>query len=188
MSTPGSLTVHKSFLNHWAAWPLKPSTTTIVIADSQFRRVKNIPDNWEVHAFPGIRLATAEKVVPKLTGNNLKNIVVHVGINNKGCQWEGSAQGDANKLLASLNRTGCKIFFCGVSIPDSASTKERDVLIEINKHARKRLSANFIAPLPSDQVSVAHDNHHYEPNTVDKIFENIVNFLSKGPPTRPINM
>jgi hypothetical protein len=163
----------------WKINKINANTKVLVITDSQLKQATDIPDTWEVHAFPGAYLTHASSIIEKLKSINLyklEHIVTHVGVNNRNWTYRGSAQGDLNKLLRNLENAGVQGHFCGVSIPDHLVEKEKDTLTEINKHAKNKLTQGYIEPLPTDQVRIDPcDPHkiHYDTKTVDLIFDNI---------------
>jgi hypothetical protein len=142
---PRGLVVHDSLIkNGWAVKNVHPATRTLVIADSQFRHIREVPESWEIHVFPGANLSHANAIVNRLGSRkgSLQTVVTHVGINNRGCNWENSAYVDINKLMCSLEKMATKAVFCGVSIPEGLTPKEKDLLEKINEQAQKRMGGD----------------------------------------------
>lgn len=168
----------------WSLTSINANTRTLLITDSQFRNLKDVPQSWEVHVFPGASLTHAASILKSLPAKrNVERIVLHVGINNKGWAEENNRH-DLNKLLLSAKRTGVETHFCGVSIPRGLSAKEKASLTQLNEHAAAKFAQkNFIAPLETNQVSVDPRDIfgiHYDQNTLSKVIEKInAHFLSK---------
>jgi len=51
----------------WMIGGLKASSKVLVLADSQFRRLRGLPNSWEVHVFPGAYLQHAVDILSRLT-------------------------------------------------------------------------------------------------------------------------
>jgi len=169
---------------HWSL-NIKQQTQTVVIADSNFRMVKKLPADWEVHVYPGMSLIQARNLVASSsclnTNRALKNIIVSVGINNRGWSFNNVLP-DINKLFISLERTDRAGYFVGVSIPPRIPETEKDVIRKLNDHAKQRFGSYFINELAPDEVSVCPKDKykiHYDQDTLDKICLGITNhFLS----------
>jgi len=80
----GKFTEHRcSPKNAWSV-SVADNTTTLIIGDSNMRKIQNIPEDWEAHVFPGAYLSHASNIINKLPEfNNLRTIIVAVGINNR---------------------------------------------------------------------------------------------------------
>lgn len=158
----------------WTIPILHPDTRTLVIADSQFRNIQGLPESFEVHVFPGLRLSHAVNLLDNLRTkrNNIQRIIMHVGINNRTCNTN-AVKAEANEMISSLKKMKCVAYVCGVSIPSRLSMKETAVLNLLNGHLREMLKQLFIEPVPTDEVSVSPNDVlfgiHYDTTTLNKI-------------------
>ena len=169
---------------------LKAHTKTIVIADSNFRYATELPKEWEIHVFPGLNIEQTTNLIKmsKLQQNkNLQNIIIHSGINNRR-RTTTSNNIDVGKLNATLLQTKKNVLFNAVSIPSTLSTKEQDVLTELNDKASRCFQEKFIQPLTTNQVSVSPKDKfkiHYTKATINKICNNISSHFLRIHPLIP---
>lgn len=170
--------IHESNGNK-STWSLRPQlhTTMIVIADSNLKRAVTLPGNWEVHVFPGMKLEHATRMVNQLNNQvtRLKHVVISVGINNRACAYTTNNI-ELGKLNSALGRGPYAGHFLGVSIPPTLSRSETENLRGINSAASNKFLGRFIAPLPSQQVSVIPTDVtgiHYDDETVKKICDKL---------------
>jgi hypothetical protein len=174
LSTHSNVTVYDS--NNKRQWRLhiKNSPNTVIIADSNFRLAKDIPlpDDWEVHVYPGNNFLHTTNLLKTATiPNCVKNIVLAVGINNKGWNFTISSKPDWNKMLSEAKKVKPAVHFLGVStVNPSESIKT------INQEGKKNFGAKFITALPEDQVTVSPSDPfkiHHDRVTVEKIINSI---------------
>ena len=179
---------------HWEIQRVGLLTRTLIVADSQFKAIKGLPDDCEVHVFPGAKLSHVVAILGRLskklgtTGPRLQNIIIHVGINNRDLAWSGTVV-DLNKLtllLLSKLPEPLKGYFMGVSIPPEIPQHEKATLSQINDRAKSRMGEQYIDPLPTDKVSVDPLDFykiHYDRSTLDSISGILCqSFLSMTPP------
>lgn len=179
----------------WAITRVRPGSQTLVIADSQFRYIRNLPRDWEVHVFPGATLNHGARILENLGKNprqNIKRIIVHIGINNKTWGWSNILV-DLNKITLQLSRTGTQVAMMGVSIPNHLPSGEKRELQRMNSHTYQRIgSENFIQPIPMEQVGVSptgSNSIHYDQETLDSISVKIKNhFLEVSRLPRRVSM
>ena len=174
-----------------AQWRCEPqqTTKTVIIADSNFRRATNLPEDWEVQVFPGMNLEQATMVV----GNShlsshasLEAIIISVGINNRKCTAV-SDNIELGKLYTALAKTGKSSFYLGISIPKEMPKGQVEALTDINLRASKKFGSKYIQPLSTKEVSV-HPNDpykiHYDQQTANAICDKITkHFLSAQHPS-----
>lgn len=158
-------------------YDIKRNTTTLIIADSNFRYAKDIPRGWQVEVFSGAKLAQANNLLSKLRSlappKSLERVIVSVGVNNRG--WtRGSIQKDLNRLIATMMRAPVPCYFLGISIPSGFEAEPRRMCEYINEHAKRRLTWDevclYLQPLPREDIQCEDDGLHYTPLTVLKIF------------------
>ena len=163
--------------NAWSA-PIDDNTTTLIIGDSNMRLIKDIPADWEAHVFPGAYLSHASNIINRLPEfNNLRTIIVAVGINNRGWQLK-EIKNDINKVYNSADKKNVALHFVGVSIFEGLSDAEKHTLRELNKIAKDKFKQRYIAPLDSNEVSVSLTDErkvHYDTTTVNTLFSKIKN-------------
>jgi len=104
---------------------VKTGTKTVIIADSNLQLAKNLPSNWEVHAYPGMNfknaIAAVSSVQPPTT---LENIIIAVAINHLGLSFTKTTQTDMNKLQRAVEiHSTQNAFMTGVSTGSSRMKK-----------------------------------------------------------------
>ena len=122
-------------------WRFEPDTAAevVILADSNFRLTKTLPCKYEVHVYPGAKLAHATAMLKKLhltstrKYTNLKAIVLLIGINNRGFQRD-TLQSENNKLMKAAEALPWRVFNLGVSYPDTLPRDEQELLNHLNKH------------------------------------------------------
>ena len=167
----------------WAVESISSGTQILIIADSNLRHIRNQQPATEIHVFPGAKLNHVAQIINNLyLPPSVKYIITHVGINNRTWGWSG-IQPDLNKVINALRKTERLFKFCGVSIPPELPEREKATLRMINGHARNRLAAEFLEPVPENQVGVDPTdryNIHYDFTTLQKLNRIISsNFLAR---------
>lgn len=75
---------HSGVEKHLWEVKLHLATHSVIIADSNLRGTKGIPEGWELHFYPGARLQHAINIIHNLpTQPNLRNLICTVGLNNR---------------------------------------------------------------------------------------------------------
>lgn len=169
-------TIHTETKNSWKLGKVHQDTRTLVISDSQLRNIRNLPNDWEIHVFPGATLSHVATIVDSLKNlkSNVKQVVTHVGINNRACKWSDVVV-DLNKLTLNLTKaTSVKGTFMGVSIPGGLTSQEKITLQQLNDYAQKKLGKeHYITALPSQDVSIDSSDKkfhiHYDQDTLHKL-------------------
>src|SRR6201996_4028559 len=152
--------------------------TTLVLGDSNMRLARNIPDDWEIHVYPGAYLRHAVSLL-QTTGlpDSIKNIVVAVGVNHRSMEY-ASTKLEFGRVRAQAKILGGKqLHFLGVSTSSGLSTTEAANIRQLNADAGSSFgNRKFIRPLPTEQVTIAPSDpfriHHDHP-TVDRVIESI---------------
>ena len=80
---PGPKHMHTS--GQWPAWvTIHPGVHTLVIGDSNLRRMNGVPDGWQLEGFCGHHLEEFTRSVIERPEIPLRRIILSVGIND-GC-------------------------------------------------------------------------------------------------------
>lgn len=153
---------------------IQNSPVTVLLTDSNFRLAANIviPDDWEVHVFPGCALIHTSKLLKTAEiPTCVKNIVLAVGINNRGWNYTKSVKPDWNKMLTQSRLMKATVHFLGIS-----TTSPCETIKTINEEGRKQFGGKFIPALPEDQVTISPTDPyriHHDKVTVGKIIDSI---------------
>lgn len=172
---------------------IKESVKTVIIADSNFRTATELPSMWEVHVYPGIKLGQAARMIecsPNLHDNeNLENILISIGMNNREAVWQ-QVKADFDKVTSAISKTGKKCHFLGISIPPGIKPAEKVILRQLNELAKNKMGKLYIEELNDKEVSVSQsDIHkvHYDQATLQKILKHVIRhflFLLTGGDSR----
>jgi hypothetical protein len=162
------------------AWELKihKQPTTLILGDSNMRLARNIPDDWEIHAYPGAYLKHAANLLqpnkqPNKLPDSIKNIVVAVGVNNRSWVYARSTKPDLTRVGTRAKALGGRVHFLGISTSGLSSDEDANIK-QLNTDARSSFGRNFIHPLPTEQVIIApSDPIHHDQSTVDRIIDSI---------------
>ena len=176
--------------NAWQISIVKKNTNTVVIADSNLKLYRNIPQDWEIHVFPGAKFHHITNIIKTMPSDtNIKNVIVHVGINHRAEPWEFTIH-NLNRLINLTKRKTYATHFVGISIPNTKRpNKEITQMNRINNHLQTTVGTkHYITPLDTKQVCVSPSDTsliHYNQTTVDKISSLIYNhFLAKNTPPK----
>ena len=170
-------------------WKFEPGTgaEVVILADSNFRLSKTLPDNYEIHVYPGAKLTHATAMLKKLQSansrkyTNLKAIVLSIGINNRGFQRD-TLQSENNKLMKAAEALPWRVFSMGVSVPNTLPREEQELMDHLNKHTLARRGGNFIPPLPGNKTKVSPSDSmgiHFDQVTQNEVDLHLKNFLGK---------
>jgi hypothetical protein len=175
-----------SVINHSGAdkdtWKVevRDGTETLILSDSLLRPVIQIPDKVELHIFSGATLSHATKLLTTLkVSDNLKNIVISMGINNREDSIDAGPRVELNNLT-KIKLGNVKLFFLGISIPSLLKESESTNLTDINFVASLSCFKNslYIPPLPTSQVQTRSSyDFHYDNETVEVVFNLIMTHL-----------
>jgi hypothetical protein len=164
------------------------NTNVLIISDSQFRHISNLPSNWEVQAYSGARVQNISLLLSNLSfnneDNNVNTILLHVGINNRSEPWSllEPVLDDLCKLVTQKTTRILSIYVMGVASPLTLKREEIRTIITMNNYLSGRLQHRFVEPLPSNEVSVVPTDLfgiHYDRQTLGKITDNLkARFLS----------
>jgi hypothetical protein len=177
---PARLEVHSGPKEDWSI-ELSKDTDVLVIGDSNLRRVDatTLPDNWEVHAFPGGKFKHVTAVISKMRRNNtLKEVVVQVGINHRNdVDVEDRTSSEIAAMERVLSGLAARVSVTGISVADTLSPWEAGTVGRINEILRDHRSFHYIEPLRVDEVGIADPEYmaiHYDGPTLAKVMSSMV--------------
>jgi len=163
-----------------ASWTatVDEKTSVLIIGDSNIKLARSLPVGWEAHVFSGAKLDHAAAIIDKLKpSNNLRSIVVAVGINNRTWQFDGIKH-DLYKVSNSLARKNVAGYFVGVSLPPELPREETNRMKSLNSTAKERFRHRYIEAVKEVSVSPTDEFRiHYDQVTVDRIIESIKSHL-----------
>ena len=169
-------------------WPARvtihPDTHTLVIGDSNLRRMNDVPDGWQLEGFCGCKchhlreFLTRVIEAPKI---RLRRVILSVGINN-GCfrggrtdlQYKKSAIEElikAKSTLEDLHR-GVEVFIPFVTFSRKLSTNEQYSIQDFNRllEQTEELEPCLIRSLPESEVTtVPGQAIHYDERTATRM-------------------
>lgn len=183
---PRTPTIHpQSPKTEWSV-RVRPGTTTLVLADSNFKAVTNIPDGWDVHVYPGASWAHAYQMLTKHKATvRPENIVLAFGVNNRDQQYS-TWYHDMSRCYSAAKRLAEDTYILGVSAtgrkPSQLNLVQLRNLDEMNTAARKLAKTRFIPPLFDEEVNIAATDLlfgiHHTPATVETVKMSIQKFLN----------
>jgi hypothetical protein len=156
------------------------TTKIIIIGDSNLTLARQIPENVEVHAFPGMLLQHATAVLRKLPRlNNPIKVIIAVGINHRDWSWE-----DLEPEMEDLHRTigdfGGEIYLAGVPLNNKLNQDQRGTLTALNNKMKEWQEGHFISPILTEEVEVTPTDRyriHHTQETTDKVMQSFYDFL-----------
>lgn len=165
-------------------WTIQPAadTHTIVVGDSNLRRIKQIPAGWEIHCLPGAKFPDVTKAIESLPAEPKDNltVIVQAGINHRN-NYSKTTEQELDRLIHSLlvHSAVRRTIHIGISATPSMDFVNRAVLRKINDRFKHGLTAeNCIEPLADDDVTTSSTDMqgiHYSDDTTDKIFSTVFN-------------
>lgn len=173
----GYIKLHETASTSANNWELKvhSQAPVVIVADSNMKLIKQIPENFELHVFPGCRLEHVDRMLRTATLKpETQHILVAVGINNRSeaANRIPSKLATVIDVIKGLNRI---CHFLGVSYNDLPD-HHADNMDLLNSVAKSKLQDSFIEPLQKEQVKTKYTHDiHYNITTVDKILSSIIN-------------
>ena len=167
--------------DRWS-FDVSPTTTNIVIGDSNLQRITHVPANWQIEALPGasLRHVTQALLRMKIPADRHVNIILQAGINHRDQPTEDFTM-RLEHLMERLgeNNQVDRIFYAG--IPTSDRLPEAENVAAINRCIIDIVGQdNYILPLASDQMKMnSPDKYgiHYDATTADRILNKIYRFI-----------
>ena len=160
---------------------VRSQASTVILGDSNFRRVQLIDDNFEVHAFSGARLAHTCRIIEcSDIPDTVRNLVIAVGINDRSRDFNSITVADAKKLATATKNLKQRVYFLGISSPKTLTPEEDDNIIRLNGEMAAHFGSRFIPPIPRDQVEIDPKDPykiHHTNETVRKVFSSLINHI-----------
>jgi hypothetical protein len=181
-----SVQVHENQLKSQWTLNFNKKTSTVVLGDSNVRCAPEVPPDWEIHSYPGARLAHVADILRPLraqasTGPFLDRLIIAVGINDRGASKPTHIFDEMKKAKSAAEKIARHVSFLGISLsrPDDRlgglDAQERAKVQYINSTAA-RLFKNYIKPLHENEVNIRTNDPqglHHTPATVGKIIKSI---------------
>jgi len=184
MSSPGTRMTHfeRRYMTDLHLEVL-PNIKTLIVGDSNTRHISNIPDDVQIETIPGLNLQKTAELLSDMTqlypGQNpkiLKNLVIHVGINNRTTKTETN-----RRALEAITQQGNKIadhlIFQGICYNTRhLPNNEQQTIEEINQLARQINNKMWFIPNIKD-IPVTDDHIHHTNRGAQTIFYHIIRSL-----------
>ena len=175
----GTAVYHDGAKQEWKL-AIRPTTSVVWIGDSNSKRIKNVPIDWEVHSFQGARFPHVTELFRQLINRPaLNTVIIAAGINHRD-DGDDRCVGhlrELNSVVSFFDSVGIKTTIIGVSYPTTLKQSARAQVDRINQWLQSELpTAHYIAPLKSGEVTVIDDRYgiHYDADTVECIFRTAV--------------
>lgn len=151
----------------------------IILADSNFRRARYIPDNCEIHVFPGANMVDMVNIIQLSPNLQNKHVVASVGINNRSCTSDAMAIG-AGKLADALYATTSEAFVTAIPTTSRLPVADREGVNKVNVILRNIFRKKFIN-IKTCVTAAAYDRSgvHYDQKSMDMIMNEISACLKK---------
>jgi hypothetical protein len=172
-------------------WPTKlkdklaPTTTTVILADSNMRLVndKDIPRNTELHVFPGMKFKHATDLINILPRDStLKTVVMSVGINHRDEVFDMTTGLQLVRMKEALDRRGSpNNYMLGVSFGTDLTLQQNEQMTRLNEEAEQMFQDNYITPFIPTEVTMRTANKleiHHDQQTVNAVFDSILESLN----------
>jgi hypothetical protein len=179
MRTPVGVFIHTGSKDTWSIQPAA-ETTTVIIGDSNVRRITNIPSNWEVHCLSGAKLCHVAGAISRLESEDQVDVIIQAGINHREKHDEVTLS-DIDDVAEELFRHQ-KIrsaYVVGVSIPRSLPQDHIDNLRLLNRALKTRCDQDCLFYLDGVDEEAVYINPtdkwgiHYTAATADKLMSKI---------------
>jgi hypothetical protein len=168
----------------WEVIPESPEISVIVVGDSNLRKVRLIPQYWQVNALPGAQLGDFTGGLTKLAGQNKQFcIVLQAGMNSRS-KFDTDTEADITSMLFAARRNPSigEVFFSGVSIPPGMPEADAQRIEALNQFMKSELGEGYyIEPLDREEVAVEINDRwkiHYNQETIDKISRKIIHRIT----------
>jgi hypothetical protein len=116
-TTHRNITIHDNTHNK-GTWALNMKTDAkiLVLGDSNLRKINNIPDHWEVHVYPGVRLGHLAKLIDKgHIRSSVTDVVIQVGINHRDCNFRSTTSPELDQLRGTLHKHRIRAHYVEIS-------------------------------------------------------------------------
>ena len=146
---------------------VKPSCRVLVVGDSQLQNLV-LPEHFQIDSFRGGKFPHITDAVKGLElPDQVEDIVVAAGINHRDVNLDKETMPTLTTCIAALRRTGRRIHFLEVSIPNSFSEVQRGRMEAVNEYVRSRpMDLRYIGACPREKVTTGADGLHYGKTTL----------------------
>jgi len=146
---------------------VKPSCKILVVGDSQLQHLE-LPEHFQIESFRGGKFPHITDAVKELEiPDQVEDIVLAAGINDRDVNLEKETMPTLTTCIAALRRTGRRIHFLEVSIPNSFSEVQRARMDAVNEYIRGRSQdLSYIGACPKEKVTTGADGLHYGKSTL----------------------
>ena len=165
---------------------LHPSTTVLVLGDSNVRRFKDIPVGWEVHSIPGARfphVTAALRRLDRAPKPTALTVIISAGINYRDDKGSGRCRDDLYDLADSIHDVTNTGFIINlVSFSAALSDRQKSQMTQVNQWIGEALKDYCtIPPLDPETVTIAPGDPygvHYDDETAERLFANLVEIVT----------
>ena len=163
---------------------IHPDTHTLVIGDSNLRRMNGVPDGWQLEGFCGCKCHHLREFLTRVIDApkiQLRRVILSVGIND-GCfrggrtdlQYKKAAIEELMKAKSTLEDQyrGVEVFIPLVTFARGLSTNEQCSIQDFNRllEQTEELESCLIPSLPeSDVTTVPGQAIHYDERTATRM-------------------
>ena len=177
--TSSNVTVHSKAYNKTyftTKINIKPACKILVVGDSQLQNLK-LPDHYQIDSFRGGKFPHITDALKGLElPDQVEDIVVAAGINHRDVNLEKETIPTLNTCIAALRRTGRRVHYLEISIPNSFSEVQRARIEAVNEYVCSRpQDLTYIGACPREKVTTGADGLHYGKTTLDIIADKITN-------------
>ena len=191
--TPGQKKIHSS-----GQWPARvtvhPNTHTLVIGDSNLRRMNDVPDGWQLEGFSGCKCHHLKDFITSVVERSeiqLRKVILSVGIND-GCfrrgrtdlQYKRATIQHLMKAKSTLEaqHQGVKVFIPLVTYSRLLSKNEQFSIRDFNKLLRltESFQSCLIPSMPeTDVATVPGQAIHYDERTATRMLATWADHLER---------
>ena len=146
---------------------VKTSCKILVVGDSQLQHLE-LPEHFQIESFRGGKFPHITDAVKELElPDQVEDIVLAAGINDRDVNLEKETMPTLTTCIAALRRTGRRIHFLEVSVPNSFSEVQRARMDAVNEYVRGRSQdLSYIGACPKEKVTTGADGLHYGRSTL----------------------
>jgi hypothetical protein len=164
-------------------WVIEPicESGILVLADSNMKAARSIPDGMEVHCLPGAALRHVVGALSRFPNSGTYDVVIQVGINDRNLTpWEIDDEilrlTQALKAVANIRTSVALGLSCSTSLPEN----EQGSINHFNAEMKKMMTQEHWIPPRHDVKIVQGDKWgiHHTPDTIDQILEDVQEFMN----------
>ena len=163
-------------------WSIQPNENThsIIIGDSNLRKITKVPEGWEVHCLPDAHIkhvALAVSTLPQQPQDQY-TVFIQAGINDRD-NYDSTVEKEIEDLacLLAMNPSVRRHLHVGISVSSSLNPDQKENIKKINDAFKHCLEEKHcIPPLDPNDVEICRDDQygiHHTSTTTEKIFHHI---------------